>query len=139
MAEPGRTDTHILDSWPVMEWLQEREPATLRFDDLLERALRGQVRLIMSRINFGEILYSCWKLPDVDASRLLADVEALPIDIISVDDDLVIEAARLKVICSASYADCFAAALDSPVVTGDKEFRDLARVQPKLLLSWVGA
>ena len=122
-----------------MEWLQEREPATLRFDDLLERALRGQVRLIMSRINFGEILYSCWKLPDVDASRLLADVEALPIDIISVDDDLVIEAARLKVICSASYADCFAAALDSPVVTGDKEFRDLARVQPKLLLSWVGA
>jgi predicted nucleic acid-binding protein len=142
VATPDRIDTLILDSWPVMEWLQQREPATTLFDGLLERALRGQLRLMMSRINFGEILYSCWKLNKVEADRLFADAEALPVDIISVDDDLVIEAARLKATCNASYADCFAAALairhDVPVVTGDKEFLGLVKVQPRLLLNWLG-
>jgi ribonuclease VapC len=125
-----------------MEWLQ-REPATAIFDALMERTLRGELRLIMSRINFGEVLYSCWKLDTTEAARLFADAEALPIDVISVDDNLVIEAARLKAGCSASYADCFPAALalryDSPLITGDKEFRKLSIRQPRLQFNWVGA
>ena len=74
---------------------------------------------------------------------LFADVEALPIEVISVDDELVIEAARIKSSSSASYADCFAAALalrfDAPVVTGDPDFRELLVTQPKLRIEWVGA
>jgi ribonuclease VapC len=135
--------TFVLDSWPVMEWLQERQPATAYFDALMERVLRDQIRVVMSRINFGEVLYSCWKLKTGDPAMLFADVEALPVEVISVDDELVIEAARIKSTCDASYADCFAAAValrfDVPVITGDRDFRELLVTQPKLRIEWAGA
>lgn len=134
--------THVLDTWPVMEWLQQREPATSRFDDLIEQSIRGQVKVALSRINFGEILYSCWRLDPNRAQQFRADVESLPFDVISVDDDLVIEAAEIKARVSASYADCFAAALamrlDVPVITGDDEFVKMRRLHPKLQVEWVG-
>jgi ribonuclease VapC len=140
---PDKVVTFVLDSWPVMEWLQGREPATAYFDALTERVLRGQVRIVMSRINLGEVLYSCWKLKTGDPAMLFADVEALPIEMISVDDELVIEAAHIKSKCDASYADCFAAALalrfDAPVITGDHDFRELLMTQPKLQVEWAGA
>jgi len=133
----------VLDTWPVMEWLQQREPATSALDLLIEQAIREQIHLVMSRINFGEVLYSCWKLHRSDSAQLFADVEALPIELISVDDLLVTEAARLKARTTASYADCFAAALalrhQAPVITGDQDFRDLLRIQPDLKLHWLGA
>jgi predicted nucleic acid-binding protein len=134
--------THVLDSWPVMEWLQQREPTTTHMDDLIERALRGEARVAVSRINFGEILYSCWKLDVKHAAQLRADFETLPFDVLSVDDDLVVEAAEIKAWVSASYADCFAAALalrfDVPVITGDDEFAKMLALHPKLKLEWVG-
>jgi predicted nucleic acid-binding protein len=143
MASPSAAETFVLDSWPIMEWLQEREPASSRYDELIERAMRGEIQLLMSRINFGEVLYSCWKLNRVDRGQLLADAEALPIGLISVDDSLVREAAELKSRTRASYADCFAAAvalrLRVPVVTGDSEFRDLVASNPLLTLHWIGA
>lgn len=143
MAAPDKVLTYVLDSWPVMEWLQGREPATAYFDDLIEHTIRGQVRVVMSRINLGEVLYSCWKLKTTDPAMLFADVEALPIEVISVDDELVIEAARMKSACDASYADCFAAALalrlDVSVITGDRDFRELLMTQPKLQIEWIGA
>jgi predicted nucleic acid-binding protein len=143
VGTPDSVETYIVDTWPVMEWLQQLEPGAAHFERLIERVLDGKLRLVMSRINFGEVLYSCWKLDPGQAAQLFADAETLPIDIISVDDDLVIEAARLKAGTTASYADCFAAALalrhNVPVVTGDKDFPDLVRVQPKLQVRWVGA
>ena len=142
MDAPDKVATLVLDSWPVMEWLQAREPATAYFDRLIERVLRGEVRVIMSRINLGEVLYSCWKLKTGDPAMLFTDVEALPIEVISVDDDVVIEAAHIKAFSKASYADCFAAALalrfDVPVVTGDLDFRELLVTQPKLRIEWAG-
>ena len=126
-----------------MEWLQEREPATSTFELLIEQTLRRQICLVMSRINFGKVLYSCWKLNPYNSTQLVADVEALPIEVISVDDLLVTEAAELKAHTTASYGDCFAAALAlrhrAPVVTGDADFRDLLRTQPALQLHWLGA
>ncbi len=136
-------EIYVLDTWPIMQWLQQREPGTSQFDALMERTLRGEIRLVMSRINFGEVLYSCWKLRRGDSTQLLADAEALPIDLFSVDDALVSEAAELKSRTTASYADCFACALalrfQAPVVTGDTEFQDLAAANPALRLHWVGA
>ncbi len=123
--------------------MQEREPVTTSFDLLIEQAIRRETRLLMCRINFGEVLYSCWKLKRADSAQLVADFEALPIEVVSVDDLLVNEAAHLKAQTTASYADCFAAALAlrhrAPVITGDHDFRDLLRVQPDLQLHWLDA
>lgn len=140
MAE---TSLFVLDSWPVLEWIQKREPAFSAFDRLLEGALRGDVRLLMSRINYGEVLYSCWrKFPADKAAQVLADVETFPIEYVDADAALVEQAARIKITVSASYADCFAAALaireSAPLLTGDAEFRKPAMDQ-RLTLHWLGA
>jgi len=133
-------ETYVLDSWPIMEWLQGH-PASVEMDRLLETALKGSTRLLMSRINLGEIYYSCWKFLPTQAASYLADLKTLPIDIFSVDDALVDEAAHLKAQCSAAYADCFAAALairhSAPVITGDNEYRKLAAITT-LKIHWVG-
>lgn len=134
---------YILDSWPVLEWIQGRQPATNAFDRLLDDALRGRVELRMSRMNYGEILYSCWrKFPWDESARFLADIQTLPIEYVDIDNDLVEQAARIKALVSAAYADCFAAALaireQVPLVTGDEEFRDVS-AKFSLQLHWVGA
>ncbi len=133
----------VLDSWALMEWIQNREPATKAVDHLLQLAIREHAQLFISRINYGEVLYSCWrKFPEQAAARILADVEALPIQIVEVTDNSVERAARIKTVVSASYADCFAAALaivkNAPVVTGDPELRKIAQAFP-LKLHWIGA
>lgn len=120
----------VLDSWPVLEWLKGRQPATLNFREVLDAAFAERTSLSMSRINYGEVLYSIRK--DFPAERVQAVQAAfheLPIRHISVDDALVDEAAALKGVHTCSYADCFAAALairsQVPLVTGDKELLSL--------------
>lgn len=100
-------------------------------------------RLIMSRMNYGEVIYSLAKpVPTDRADKLLKNMQALPITILSIDDLLVDAAAALKACHSLSYADCFAAALsirhDAAVVTGDTEFLAL-REAGLLKLEWLGA
>jgi predicted nucleic acid-binding protein len=66
----------------------------------------------------------------------------LPIEVISGDDLLVIEAARFKARTTASYADCSAAALAlchrALILTGDHNFMDLLRILPEMQLHWLG-
>lgn len=132
----------ILDSWPVLEWLKGRQPATKNFREVLDTAFSGRTVLSMSRINYGEVLYSIQK--DLPAERVQAARSAfleLPIQYVSVDDALVDQAAALKAVCTCSYADCFAAALairsKTALLTGDKE---LLRLNvPGLQIVWVAA
>jgi len=137
-------DRHfVLDSWPVIESFYEREPATSELDRILKEAIRGSVTLWMSRINYGEIIYSCRKrMPAHTANRLLAQFETLPIEIVSATDAFVDQAIALKSIYSASFADCFAAALamerNAKLLTGDKEFLPLQSAG-LLQLHWLGA
>jgi ribonuclease VapC len=133
----------IVDSWPVLEWLYRNEPARVLFRQRLERANCGEIRLLISRINYGEIVYNFagkqrrGELPE----NLNLDLGDLPWEIVSVDDDLVDEAAQLKSVYAVSYADCFAAALarryQAFVVTGDPDF---LRLQAACVVSvdWLG-
>ncbi len=95
----------------------------------------------MSRINYGEVLYSIKK--DIPADRVIEATQAflqLPICFYSIDDKLVDEAAAIKAVYSISYADCFAVALalrlDIPLVTGDPELPALKAIGLKLM--WLG-
>ena len=55
-------DLLVIDSWPVLEWLRQREPSVSRFDLLLDSARSGDVLLIMSSVNLGQILYNARRL-----------------------------------------------------------------------------
>ena len=136
-------ETLIVDSWPVMEWLRQREPARARFAELLDRAERGQIVLQMSRIIRGDLWYQVARRWGIDVyPQYQSLIATLPIQIISLDDALVDEAAGLKARFSISYADCFAAALairqGAPIVTGDPDFLKL-ETAGLITVHWLGA
>ena len=135
-------DSLVLDSWPVLEWIKDREPASSRFGAILKDAAAQSVRLDMTRINYGEVIYSVRKANDLpDRETALRTFLSLPIRVHSVSDSLVDEAVELKSIYPFSFADAFAAALalrlQAPLVTGDPEFRKLES-DGSLQLHWVG-
>ena len=96
----------------------------------------------MSLINLGEVYYNCAKAriggsPDAVLSRM----HGLPITYISVSDETVYAAARLKAAYPIAYADAFAAQLAiqyrCPLATGDMDFKALEQAGI-LTLEWMG-
>jgi predicted nucleic acid-binding protein len=119
-----------------MEWWKKRQPASNAFQALVVNALADSLSLSMSRINYGEVVYSVRKdLPFRQEEALRAFLE-IPIRIHSVDDLLVDEAVALKSVYSISYADAFAAALslrlNIPLITGNTEFFNLRQIGLKI-------
>ena len=97
------------------------------------RPERRRVRLYLSLINWGEVLYIVRREKgEVAGHEVAARIDALPITLRGVDRALVQGAATLKAQYPIAYADAFAAAtaqlLKVPVVTGDPEFRRLEAV-----------
>ena len=134
---------YVLDAWPVLEWIKDREPTSSRLRDLVADIAKHDGSLHMSRINHGEVIYMVHKSPDIrDSQAALRAFLSLPIALHSVDDALVSEAVNLKSVYAISYADAFAAALSirlhAPLITGDREFRAL-EADCLLRLHWLGA
>lgn len=133
----------VLDSWPILEWIKGREPVASAFRNLINASESGDVAFVMTRINYGEVLYSLQK-PDATKfwERGLLDLRSLDVFQHSIDDGLVDAAVELKSKYSFSFADAFAAALairlDCPLVTGDREFRALEQSR-HLQLQWLGS
>lgn len=133
----------VLDSWPMLEWINGKV-AGPSFAEMLERARSKTVRLSMSRMNYGEVLYTCrkeLKLRESQVGRVIDVFYDLPIEIVSVTDVRVDAAVDLKSRYNISYADAFAAGLAIEfgvfLVTGDREFRELAR-DGLVSLHWMG-
>lgn len=112
--------TVVLDTWPVMQFMQERASFEQRMSDLLEGG-----DAVMSWINVGEVYYSVrrrWDamLADRVLSRLLGVVTTE-----TPNAARIIEAATIKSEFPLSYADAFAAATaiahDAELWTGDPE------------------
>ena len=133
----------VIDSWPVMEWLKEREPTAELFEQILRSARDGDRLLLLSSINLGEIYYNCWNEWDrLRADEVLDGFSDLPIHVVHPTERDVIEAARVKGRYKISYADAFATVLaleyEAPVVSGDPDFLKL-RTSGLIAVEWVGA
>ena len=131
--------TRVLDSWPILQWIKERQPATDIVENLLAEAESGAIRLLMSAINVGEVYYYVRKYQGERlAESWRASSGALPVTIEVPTADDIWDAALLKAQYPISYADAFAAALAQkyrcPLVTGDPEFQSI----PDLELDWIG-
>lgn len=130
---------YVLDSFAVMALVQQ-EPGGERVRDLLHLARMGEHRLLMSLINFGELVYQTERRFGAEnVNRLLVRLERSPIYFMAANRRRVLAAAHLKANHRISYADSFAAALaqeyGATLVTGDPEFRALA---PSLAIEWLG-
>jgi len=109
-----------LDSWAILRYLEDADPAAGAVADLLA----GE-RPVVSWINLGEIFYVVRRVHgEQAASRTVRDVRDVTRPELPTEDR-VIEAARIKAEHRLAYADAFVAATavahDAELWTGDPE------------------
>jgi len=125
--------SYVLDAWSLLALLQSEEPAATRVRELLQAAQEQRAQLLVSVINLGEVFYRVGRLKgQQEAEETLNLIRRLPLRILSVGDEAVMVAARLKIDYTLSYADAFAIASgqqwEAVVVTGDPELKALQGV-----------
>ena len=124
--------TIVLDSQPVVAYFEKGE-GWESVGELLQSAAEEKIKLSMSVINLGEVYYiTLREYSEEHAERVIHALKNMPIEIVDVDMELTLQAARLKARGAISYADCFAAALavrkKGELATGDREFKAVADV-----------
>ena len=112
--------TVVLDSWAVIRYLEDAQPAAPAVTELLSAD-----RPVMSWINLGEVFYVIRRgFGEESAHSTVRDLRVevapeLP------NESRVLEAARIKAEYPMAYADAFAAATaiahDATLWTGDPE------------------
>lgn len=128
----------ILDSYALISYLENEQGAD-RIEELLYKAKKEELHILMSIINWGEVYYSIFRSKGEDrAEDALIVIKQLPIEIVDVDKDMVYQASRFKGKYRIAFGDCFAAALackrNCKVITGDKEFKKL---EVKITVEWL--
>ena len=124
--------TCVLDASAVLRYT-DKEPGYKRVRDLFKQAAMGQAELLLSAVNWGEIVGALYKRVGMTRARTIAgSLAALPIAIVPVDAGQAEAAAIFKCDFKVPYADAFAAALtlarSSPqqratLVTADFDFK----------------
>ena len=126
--------TLVLDAHALMVLFND-EPGADEIEKILIKAETGSPKLLMSVVNWGEIYYSILRGASQEMAEAKAhEIAGMQIELVPVDADdleLVRQAAAFKATRKMSYADCFAAALakikNAELITGDREFKQLAR------------
>jgi predicted nucleic acid-binding protein len=128
----------VMDSWPMMAYLQG-ESAAKRVVDIIADAHANGDELLMSVVNAGEIWYTIAKrAAGGRADEAIDLIRSLGIKFIDVDWETTKIAATYKTKGGISYADTFAAALakqhKATLITGDPEFKQLEK---EITINWL--
>lgn len=128
----------ILDSYALLAFLGG-EPGKEVVRACLDKANRKELKLYLSLINLGEVLYITERVHKLTAAQsALALIEQLPIEVLPVTKETVLSAAHIKAHFPIAYADAFAAAaaLDrgNPILTGDPEFQ---AIEHEVDIHWI--
>ena len=126
--------TAVVDSWAVLAWIQREAPAWEIVQNLFDQADNGQMTILMSAINAGEVFYILAKSHSRDlAVRFRRLLGTIPMSVVMPDLDAVWGAAELNAANRISYADGFAAGLalsnDCELYTGDPEFESIGSLR----------
>ena len=125
---------YVADASALLRYL-DREPGFDRVAQLLKETARGKSELLVSAVNWGEIISVIYKAHGLSAARnTSARMQALPLAIISVDIDQAETAGILKHDFKLPYADAFASALalskGATLITADFDFKPVAQTMP---------
>jgi ribonuclease VapC len=127
----GKVPVYVLDSFALLAYL-DGETGMERVRKLLEKATQGQLQVMLSVINLGEVLYITEReVGLIQAQAALAAIEQLPIEILPATIESVLAAAHIKASHQIAYADAFvvsaAQELSATVLTGDPEFHSVEK------------
>ncbi len=123
---------YMFDSHALLAFFQKEEGAKT-VGDILQKALKQQLDLLICVINLGEIIYiTKRRFGDKKKLEILSRVHQLGFKVLPAPEILVFKAAELKAEYPISYAYCFtlACALEHSaiLVTGDPEFKKVAHL-----------
>jgi ribonuclease VapC len=128
----------VVDAWAMIAWLlnQAAAPAVESF---IQEADAGNLQLLMSWMNVGEVFYIISKRHGArQAEEFLNRLPSLPIRLVLPDEEGILAAAAVKAAHPVSFGDAFAIALaqteQASVITGDDEIRQCAVVP----VDWIG-
>jgi ribonuclease VapC len=122
--------TYVLDANAIILFLTQGgdyEKITV----LIKKAAQGNVKLVISVVNWGEVLYSMAKV--VGLTQATVDMKALntAVQPVAEDESTAESAAIIRLHYRLGYADCFAAALairmNATLVTADRNFAKLGK------------
>ena len=128
----------VLDSWDLLAYFEGQE-AGAEVVGLLKEAAGTEKKLLISVINWGEVLYVIesryGKAKCEEVDHLMNQMH---LEVVDADRELTREAAHFKAAAKISYADSFAAALakgrKAVLITGDREFKSL---ESQLKIDWL--
>jgi predicted nucleic acid-binding protein len=129
--------TWVLDASAVLRFT-DGEPGFEHVRDLYAAAAKGEIQLLMSAVNWGEVVLAVLRRSRSDAQSILDNLTALPMKIVPVDAAAASRAAYFKFLYRVPYADAFAGDLallpfseDSTematLVTADNDFRTIPK------------
>ena len=122
---------YVLDANALLDFVEDG-PGSDRVEQLMNNALRAGSPLLISVVNWGEVLYISWQRRGEETARgTMAGLSRLPIQTIPVEIEQVSKAAEIKAVHKIPYVDCIAAALaevnQAILVTSDRDFEKLGR------------
>ena len=128
----------VVDAWAMLAWLLDQAAAPA-VESFFQQADAGDLQLVMSWINVGEVYYIISRrLGAGQAADFLSRLPSLPIRLVLPDEDGILAAAEVKARHPISFSAAFAIALalgeKGSVITGDEEIRRSAMVP----VDWIG-
>jgi PIN domain nuclease of toxin-antitoxin system len=122
--------TYVFDASTILRFT-DKEAGFDRVRVLLHGAGRGDWTILISAVNWGEIVSVLYKRSGISAQRLLSNIAALPIRVMPIDASFAERAGLFKVDHAVPYADAFAGALaedqQATLVTADYDFKNVPK------------
>ena len=125
--------TCVLDASAILRYT-DKEPGYKRVRELFKQAAKGEAELLLSAVNWGEIVGALYKRAGMMRARTIAgNLAALPMTIVPVGAGDAETAAIFKCDFKVPYADAFAGALTlahstaqpAMLVTADYDFKSI--------------
>ena len=128
----GGPRRYVLDANALIGFFEDREGTAGKVERLITNALRHDLPLLMSAVNWGEVFYTAWRRHgQTQALHAEAQLLEMPITVIGVDRERASHAAALKQKHALGYADAFAAELaierSAWLVTADPQFAKVGK------------
>ncbi len=126
--------SYVLDASAILRFT-DKEAGFERVRGLLIEAATGNIELLLSAVNWGEIVGALYKRSGalqssiVKVSALTASLAALPIKIVAADKERAEDAAAFKCDYKVPYADAYAGSLalgeNAILMTADFDFKNI--------------